>query len=244
MAFLTFPPLHHAHITATSPQDRLVCLPRSPKTASPVPWLTSIHSTVRRGPYGNATYRGNCSGYLIKDLLRFFHSSSVLDPMTGAARCRDVCAELDIPCYSGDIKAGFDAGDASCFQDIGRFDFVWLHPPYWKMIRYSDDPRCLSNAETIDDFTEMLRNVLRNCMSVLTPGGKIAILMGNYSDHGRFQPVTHFTMQAALDVGLWPACTDIVRFQHGNTSSRKTYNSSFIPGLHDVFMVFQPDPSR
>ncbi len=33
-------------------------------------------------------------------------------------------------------------------------------------------------------------------------------------------------------------CTEIARFQHGNTSSRNTYRSSFIPGLHDICMVF------
>jgi hypothetical protein len=42
-----------------------------------------------------------------------------------------------------------------------------------------------------------------------------------------------------LQLDLWPACTDIVRFQHGNTSSQKAYNSAFIPGLHDVCLVME-----
>ncbi len=33
--------------------------------------------------------------------------------------------------------------------------------------------------------------------------------------------------------------TDIIRFSHGASSSRKIYRSSFIPGLHDVCMVFE-----
>lgn len=31
--------------------------------------MNSILSYKDRGPYGNANYRGNCSGYVIKDLI-------------------------------------------------------------------------------------------------------------------------------------------------------------------------------
>ena len=34
-------------------------------------------------------------------------------------------------------------------------------------------------------------------------------------------------------------CTDIIRFSHGASSSKKVYRSSFIPGLHDVCMIFE-----
>ena len=37
----------------------------------------------------------------------------------------------------------------------------------------------------------------------------------------------------------WPACTEIIRFQHNNSSSGKVYTSSFIPGLHETCTVFQ-----
>src|SRR5262249_28091249 len=55
----------------------------------------------------------------------------------------------------------------------------------------------------------------------------------------RFMPLTYLTMTAALEEGLWPSCTDIVRLQHGNRSSAKAYKSSFIPGLHDVCLVLE-----
>ena len=66
-------------------------LPVAPRTASPVPELTSIHGTRNRGPYGRRHYRGNCDGHLIKKLLRYFRPKRVLDPMTGSGTCRDVC---------------------------------------------------------------------------------------------------------------------------------------------------------
>jgi DNA modification methylase len=229
------PPVNHR---AAPYPHKPIHHPATPLNGSPVPWLTSLHATWRRGPYGRANYRGNCSGYLIKDLLRYFAATRVLDPMTGSGTCRDVCQDLGIECHSFDLRHGQDANDWTSYRDIGQFDFVWLHPPYWRQIVYSDDERCLSTAPTLADFIYRLRGVLRKCRSVLSDDGKIAVLMGNYSDHGRFMPLVHYTMKAALDEGLWPACTDIVRLQYHNSSSRKTYRSSFIPGVHDTCLVF------
>lgn len=215
-----------------------VTLPNAPKTASPVPHLTSIHSTVKRGPYGDARYPGNCSGQIIKDLLQFFQPKSVFDPMSGSGTCNHVCRELKIPCLSGDIRTGFDAADLKTYPQR-RFDFIWLHPPYWRMKKYGTDPRCLSNAPDMREFYLRLKRVIANCQSVLAERGKIAILMGDYFDprERRMVPCTHMTRQVCLDLGLWPACTDIIRFQHNNSSSKKEYPSSFIPGLHDTCIV-------
>ena len=218
---------------------KFIPMPEAPKNTSPTPWLTSIHATKRRGDYGNPSYRGNCGGYLIKDLLRYYGAKSVLDPMTGSGTCLDVCEELRVPCMSLDVNAGFDAADPEGYGDIGRFDFIWTHPPYWKMIKYSDDPRCLSNAATIADFNDRMRQMIRNCRDVLTENGKLAILIGGFSDKGRYMPLAHFTMQIAIEEGLWPACTEIIRLQYGNTSSKRAYERSFIPGLHDTCMIFE-----
>lgn len=79
----------------------------------------SIHSTVNRGPWGASSYRGNCDGYLIKDLLQFFGARKVLDPMTGSGTCRDVCQDLDIACTSFDLRAGMDAADPA-YRRAGR----------------------------------------------------------------------------------------------------------------------------
>lgn len=218
---------------------RFVELPAAPRNASPVPELTSIHSVRRRGPYGDHRYRGNCGGYIIRDLLRYFQPTNVLDPMSGSGTCRDVCRELKIDCKTMDIRRGQDASDPASYADREPVDFIWMHPPYWRMIRYNDDPRCLSNAPSLDAFLNRMQLVLRNCKQVLTSRGKIAVLIGGYSDRGRYQPLPHLLVERAMREGLWPACTEIIRFQHGNTSSRKTYQSSFIPGLHDVCLVFQ-----
>ena len=221
---------------------RQVTLPAAPTNASPVPWLTSIHSTINRGPWGASSYRGNCDGYLIKDLLQFFGAGRVLDPMTGSGTCADVCRDLGIPSTSFDVQRGQDAADPASYIGLEQHDFVWLHPPYWRMVRYSEEPGCLPNATTLEDFLDRLAAVLRCCETILAPGGHIAVLIGGYHDRedgDRHIPLAALTTARAIEEGFWPACTDIVRFQHGNTSSRRTYRSSFIPGLHDTCIVLR-----
>jgi hypothetical protein len=216
----------------------------APATASPVPGLTSIHSELGRGPYGDAQYRGNCGGYLIRDLLRYYGSRRVLDPMTGSGTCADVCRELGIECVSFDLKAGQDASDPASYEGLGCFDFVWLHPPYWRMIRYGDDPRCMSGAPDLEGFLDQLGRVLELGASVLTDRGVLAVLIGGYSERGRYMPLPALTTRVAIERGLWPAATEIIRFQHGNTSSRRSYASSFIPGLHDTCILLKSDRSE
>lgn len=218
---------------------RFVALPVAPVTGSPVPELTSIHARVGRGPYGDARYRGNCSGYLIRDLIRYFQPDTVLDLMRGSGTCGDVCRALGTPFAEMDIRHGQDAADPACYVGLDQHAFIWMHPPYWRMIRYNDDPRCLSSQPSLDAFLNRMQLILRLSRSVLAPGGKIGVLIGNYSDQGQYQPLSHLLVERAIREGLWPACTEIIRFQHGNTSSRKQYKSSFIPGLHDTCLIFE-----
>lgn len=228
---------------ACTPQA-IAVLPRAPLNASPVPWLTSLYHNAERGEYGDARYPGNCGGELIKDLLRYFQAKRVLDPMTGSGTCGDVCRELGIDCRSADLRENrFDAADAcdrESYTGIGTFDFVWLHPPYWRQKVYSNDPRDMSTAPTLADFLGRYEALIDNCAGVLAPGGKLAILMGDYSDRAEgFVPLVYHTKRLAFEAGLKQTCTDIIRFSHGASSSRKVYRSSFIPGLHDTCTVFE-----
>jgi hypothetical protein len=110
------------------------------------------------------------------------------------------------------------------------------------MIDYKAGEGDLSAAGDLAAFRVKLSAAVSNCLSVLNPGGKIAILMGDYSDReAGFVPLTQLTKNVCVELGLRQACTDIIRFSHGATSGHRRYRSSFIPGLHDVCMIFQND---
>lgn len=231
MRAVTKPAVHRGHVYAK--------LPQAPINASPVPHLTSLYHHHLAGEYGDRRYPGNCGGNLIKDLLTYFKPSLVMDPMSGSGTCRDVCEELGVPCLSGDIHEGFDACDPKEFAARDTFDFIWAHPAYWRMKLYADDPRDLSRSPTLDHFLRRYGQFIRNAAKALKPNGKLAILMGDYNDREEgFIPLTWHTKRLAFEAGLVQPCTDIIRFSHGASSSKKVYRSSFIPGLHDTCMIF------
>jgi hypothetical protein len=223
-------------------------LPRAPINTSPVPRLTSLYHHADAGAYGKRSYPGNCGGNLIRDLLQYFKPRLVLDPMTGSGTCQDVCKEIRVDCRSGDIHGGFDATSAEAMQSLadgGIADFVWAHPPYWRQKLYAADGRDLSRTPTLGTFLERYALFIEAVASVLEPGGRLAILMGDYQDReAGFVPLVYHTKRLAFEAGLVQCCTDIVRFSHGASSSRKVYRSSFIPGLHDVCVVFEKPKLR
>ena len=224
---------------AVPASSRYARLPRVPVNGSPVPHLTSLYHFDRAGEYGDRSYPGNCGGNLIRDLLRYFQPTNVLDPMTGSGTCFDVCQELAIPCWSSDLHQQVDACSPAAFPR-NQFEFCWLHSPYWRQKLYTDDPRDLSRTPTLDAFLNRYRQLIVNCAGSLVSGGRLAILMGDYTDReAGFVPLVYHTKRLAFDAGLRQCCTDIIRFSHGASSSRKVYRSAFIPGLHDVCMVFE-----
>jgi len=215
---------------------RMVPLPLAPVNASPVPGLTSLYHRADAGPWGDRGYPGNCSGYLIRDLLKFYGAKTVYEPMSGSGTCLEVCRDLGLYSQSADIHEGVDACEARFDEE---FDFVWLHPPYWRQKLYADDPKDLSREPTLDGFLKRYRQLIDACAQALKPGGHMAILMGDYQDReAGFVPLVYHTKRLAFELGLKQCATDIIRFSHGASSSRKVYRSSFIPGLHDTCVIF------
>src|SRR5262249_21296491 len=148
--------------------------------------------------------------------------------------------ELGIGYEGRDLRRGFDATDAAAFARLGAFDFLWLHPPHWQMGRYhSGESRGPSHAPTPGPVPEPPQRLFPNCRGGRLPGGKLAVLMGDCRQQGRYLGLPFRTMNAAASVGFWLAAPEIIRFSHGTTSSQQRYTSAIIPRLHDVCLVLE-----
>ena len=204
------PPASSGPHVSTSPQPRpqpeqpvYARLPLAPRNASPVPHLTSLYHFHRAGEYGDRSYPGNCGGNLIKDLLLYFKPQA--DPRPHD-RQRDVPRRVRRtwhPLHGMGHPPGNRRLRPAGFSDAEAFDFIWAHPPYWRQKLYADDPRDLSRAPTLEDFLRRYRQFIRNCAGVLKPGGKLAMLMGDYSDReAGFVPLAYCTKRLAFECGL------------------------------------------
>jgi hypothetical protein len=194
--------------------------------------LTSVVSYPERGPWGDNRYPGNCSGYMLIDLLATFQPHSVLDPMEGGGTTREVCADMAIDYAGFDLRSGTD----SLRDDIGAgYDLIFWHPPYHDMKIYSDDPRDLSRAGSLAAFEVLLREGFWRFFELLAPGGRLAILIGDMRRRGRYEPLT--TDVARLNRQRIEAI--IVKAQHNVSSNKTRYGGAFVPILHETLTLFR-----
>jgi hypothetical protein len=196
--------------------------------------LGSVVSYPDRGPWGDNQYPGNCSGYLLIDLCATFQPKRVLDPMEGGGTSRDVCADMGIEYHGFDLHSGTD----SLRDRIGSgYDLVFWHPPYHDMKVYSDDPRDLSRAGSLAMFQAMLRTGYQRFFETLTPGGRLAILMGDLRRQGRYEPLTADVVR--LDRRHLEGI--IVKVQHNVSSNKTRYSGAFVPILHETLTLFRKE---
>lgn len=97
--------------------------------------LTSIASYFARGKYGSSTWRGNCSGLLIKDLLQFYKPDTFADLAVGSGTSIEVAADLGYTKANtifSDLNPQYGGVDLSdSHLDFPLMDFIFFHPPYY-----------------------------------------------------------------------------------------------------------------
>ena len=202
--------------------------------------MTSVVSYVDRGPFGDPKYPGNCSGRLIKNLVLKYGAKRVADPMQGSGTSKDVVEGLNkhkrtgISYWGGDLREGFDLTK----QDLpGKFDFVWIHPPYWNIIRYSsDNSNDLSSCESYERFQKLLMVCLKRCYEALEVGGRLAVLIGDVRRSGKYTPI----VKDVLNFPLGEIRSIIIKVQHHCTSDHKRYGKmEDVPIKHEYCVIFK-----
>lgn len=209
---------------------------------APEPGMVSVVSYPNRcNQWGNAGYRGNCDGRLFKNLVLRYRAQRVADPMVGSGTTRDVINGLNthggtrIKYWGGDIKDGFNLIRQN---PPNGADFIWIHPPYWNIIRYSDHPDDLSTMDDYRQFSAALEVCLRRCHESLVSGGRLAVLMGDVRRQGTYTPIIREVLN--LDGVLGAVRSVVIKAQHNCRSDAKTYGAMpDVPIKHEYCVVFE-----
>jgi hypothetical protein len=209
--------------------------------------MSSIWSYPDRGKWGNSKYRGNCSGFIYRDLFNCLKPSLVVDPCVGSGTSIEVAREMDIAAVGLDLHSGFNLLRDSILQAVGKeADLCVSHFPYGDMIQYSgvmypgehrDD---LSRCESVDDFLEKSHLALLNQRDATAPGGFYATIIGDHRNKGQYR-----SYQAEF-IARMPASelrSVIVKAQHNCVSDNRSYNPRFASGLprigHEYLLVWE-----
>jgi hypothetical protein len=79
---------------------------------------------------------------------------------------------------------------------------VIMHPPYFDIIKFSDDPHDLSNAPTVEAFLALIGRVVDNVAPVLDRGRHLALVIGDKYTRGDWIPLGFQTMNEVMQRGF------------------------------------------
>ena len=80
--------------------------------------------------------------------------------------------------------------------------FLIMHPPYFDIIKFSKNPRDLSNAPSVDKFLEMMNAIVDNASAVLEKNRYFALVIGDKYSKGEWIPLGFLTMNEILKRGF------------------------------------------
>ena len=215
--------------------------------------MESIVSYPDRGSYGRNTYRGNCSGLLIKDIIAQYRLKGLSDFMVGSGTTEDVVRETGIRGTFADLNRGYDMMSMDIPE---RAENLFWHPPYHDMIVYSgkqynasevekatglsastilaDD---LSRCSCWEDFVKKMNYCMLKQFTALEKGGRMFVLVGDMKRRGAL-----YSMIREL---VCPGTMEniIIKAQHNCWSDRQTYSGNFVPIVHEYLLVTRKDAS-
>lgn len=205
----------------------------------------SILSFPERGSWGNAKWRGNCSGHVYKDLFQRLQPQVFVDPMVGSGTSVEVAKEMGIEAYGLDLHQGFNAIRDSILLVVGKpADLCLSHPPYGSMIEYSGrvwgnqpHPDDLSRCESDEDFHEKMQLVLLNQRDATRAGGYYGTIIGDWRRNGKY---TSYQAEMIARMPSDELAAVLIKAQHNCQSDSKNYSAMKLPFItHEYILIWQ-----
>jgi len=112
-----------------------------------------------------------------------------------------------------------------------------MHPPYFDIIKFSKDPRDLSNAKSVDDFLEKMREIVSKASNVLDRGRYFALVIGDKYCKGEWIPLGFLTMQEVMKCGFTLKSIIVKNFEEtfGKRNQKELWRYRAIVGGFYIF---------
>jgi len=118
------------------------------------------------------------------------------------------------------------------------FQFAIMHPPYWDIIKFSNNKDDLSNAKSVQDFLRMFGEVVDNFFPVLSKGRYCAVVIGDKYYSGEWIPLGFYVMQEMTNKGFKLKSTIIKNFDQ-TTAKRNQKELWRYRALAGGFYIFK-----
>jgi len=128
--------------------------------------------------------------------------------------------------------------------------FLIVHPPYWDIIKFSENPNDLSNANSLENFLLQMQNLAKNSYEVLDNNRYCALIISDKYVGGEWIPLAFYTMQEFLKQGYKLKSTIVKNFEEtkGKMNKKELWRYRALVGgfyifKHEYIFLFKKEKS-
>lgn len=154
----------------------------------------------------------------------------------------DVCAEQICIGDSRNINIDEILNNAG----IDKVQFVIFHPPYWDIVKFSENPDDLSNSKSLEAFLENLGMVIDNTCRYLEKNRYCAVVIGDKYANSQIVPLGFHCMNLFLQRGYMMKAILVKNFEDtkGKSNQKAIWRyralaSDFYIFKHEYIFVFK-----
>jgi hypothetical protein len=121
-----------------------------------------------------------------------------------------------------------------------------LHPPYFDIIKFSDDPRDLSNAASVSHFLTQFGTVVDKAGAILDQGRYLVLVIGDKYARGEWIPLGFLAMNEVSRRGFSLKSIVVKNFEDtiGKRNQKELWRYRALVGgfyifKHEYIFVFQ-----
>jgi len=145
----------------------------------------------------------------------------------------------------GDSR-NIDIGKICDGLGIDNVQFVIFHPPYWDIIKFSENENDISNSKTLEDFLDSLGQIIDNTTKHLEKNRYCAVVIGDKYANSEIVPLGFYCMNLFLKRGFKLKAILVKNFEEtkGKSNQRAIWRyralaSDFYIFKHEYIMVFK-----
>lgn len=222
-------------------------------------------------------YHGNFIPQVPRQLIKRYTKKGdfVLDPFLGSGTTAFECESLKRGCIGIELNPELvsyvqekidtatknihcicgDSTDPDIFQRVKKLllkkkqiGLVILHPPYFDILKFSNNKRDLSNQRTYQDFFKLFCKVIDNSIQLLENKRYLAIVIGDKYTKGEWIPLGFYSILAAQGRKL-KLKSIIVKNMEGNRGKCAQHTiwryralaSDYYIFKHEYILIFQKE---
>ncbi len=131
-----------------------------------------------------------------------------------------------------------DSSKEETYENLGNFQLLIMHPPYWDIIKFSEIKGDLSNAASVEEFLSSFEKIVKLAGAHLDSDRYLVLVIGDKYSRGEWIPLGFYTMDRVIRNG-YVLKSIVVKNIEENRGKRGKYSLWRYRALKDGYYIFK-----